>query len=59
MEDFKNELFSKGGTLSDWVGLITNGLQAEDQLWVESKKMAGEHDGVCPEGYEQGRHYGV
>ena len=41
MEALKSQLLAKGGTLSDWGGLITNGLQAEDQLWVESKNWRG------------------
>ena len=53
MEKLKNELLAKGGTLSDWAGLITGGLQAEDQLWVESKNLAKQDDGVCQEGDEQ------
>ena len=35
MEAIKKKLLEKGGTAGDWGSLITNGLQAEDQLWTE------------------------
>eukprot|EP00435_Cladocopium_sp_Y103_P047964 s1615_g14.t1 len=41
MEALKQKLLGKGGTLGEWTSLVTNGLQAEDMLWVE----AGTHKG--------------
>eukprot|EP00435_Cladocopium_sp_Y103_P034714 s218_g9.t1 len=41
MDRIKAKLLDKGGTLGDWSGLITNGLQAEDQVWVEGKNFRG------------------
>ena len=41
MEELKKELMSKGATMADWCELLTNGLQPEDQLWVESKNWRG------------------
>ena len=37
MEAIRQQLLNKGGTLADWGRIITNGLQAEDQQWVDAK----------------------
>ena len=41
MEAAKQSLLAKGGTLGDWTGLITNGLQPEDLAWVDAATHPG------------------
>ena len=41
MEIIKKQLLDKIGTTTDWGGLIINGLQTEDRLWVEGKTFGG------------------
>ena len=38
----RKKLLEKGGTAGDWGSLITNGLQAEDQLWTEGGRLGGD-----------------
>lgn len=42
MEEVKKRLLAKGGTLGDWTGLVTNGLQAEELLWVDAATYPGD-----------------
>ena len=42
MEAIRQQLLNKGGTLADWGRIITNGLQAEDQQWVDAKAHPGD-----------------
>ena len=41
MEAAKQNLLAKGGTLGDWTGLISNGLQPEDLAWVDAATHPG------------------
>lgn len=42
MEEVKRRLLAKGGTLGDWTGLVTNGLQTEELLWVDAATYQGD-----------------
>lgn len=42
MEDLKQELLRKGGTLRDWGDALTSGIPSEDQQWVDSKEVGHE-----------------
>jgi hypothetical protein len=58
IEEPKRDLLSKGGTMADWRGLITSGLQPEDPLWL-SPRTAGPYDGARPWCNEKGQYHGI